>query len=271
MMKIAVVTGASSGIGREFARQIPKLYRNLDELWVVSRRTQRLKELEKEVSLPLRIFDGDLQRDYIYERIEKALSRHSADVRMLVNAAGYGKAGSFAQCGRQGEGPDYEERKEQLGQIDLNCRALTRMIQICLPYLGKGGRILNVASAAAFAPQPGFAIYAASKAYVYRLSLALNEELKDRRISVTVLCPGPVDTAFFERSGDLPGNLRKAAKAPADQVARQGLLDGVKRKTVSVYGMWMKTARLGAKLVPDRLCAAFLNKINQTGAKKDED
>ena len=257
-MKIAIVTGASSGLGREFARQIPKLYRNLDELWVAARRTQRLKELEKEVSTPLRIFDGDLQRDYIYERIEKELSRHSPDVRMLVNAAGYGKAGSFAQC----------ERKEQFGQIDLNCRALTRMIHICLPYLGKGGRILNIASAAAFAPQPGFAVYAASKAFVYRLSLALNEELRERMVSVTVLCPGPVDTEFFERSGDLPGDLRKAAKAPADRVVRQGLMDGVRRKPVSVYGMWMKAARMGAHLVPDTLCAAFLNKINQSGAEE---
>ena len=158
-MRIAIVTGASSGIGREFARQIPRLYRNLDELWVVARRTDRLKELERELGLPLRIFDGDLNRDYICEKMEKECLRQSPDIRMLVNAAGYGKVGPVdKECG------------EQLGQIDLNCRSLTRMIQLCLPYMRRGSRILNVASAAAFCPQPGFAVYAATKAYVYARS-----------------------------------------------------------------------------------------------------
>lgn len=122
-----------------------------DELWVVARRTQRLKELEGEVSIPLRIFDGDLQRDYIYERIERELSRHTPDIRMLVNGAGYGKVGDMAGTAWQEKEDRWEEkvqaeRREQLGQIDINCRALTRMIQICLPYQGKGSRILNIAS-----------------------------------------------------------------------------------------------------------------------------
>lgn len=93
--------------------------------------------------------------------------------------------------------------------------------------------------------------------------------MKERRISVTVLCPGPVDTEFFDRSGVLPGSLRKAAKAAAEDVVRQGLLDGVRRKSVSTYGVWMKAARIGAKLVPGRLCAAFLKTINQSGAKEE--
>ena len=169
-MKIAVVTGASSGIGREFARQIPQLYRHLDELWVVARRTERLKELEKEAPLPVRIFDGDLRRDYIYERLQKELDRQNAEIRMLVNAAGYGKTGRFEEI----------PLEDQLGMIDLNCRSLTKMTGICLPHLHKGSRIVNIASAAAFSPQPGFAVYAAGKSYVYRLSMALREELKGK-------------------------------------------------------------------------------------------
>ena len=124
-MKIALVTGASSGIGREFAVQIPRLYKNLDELWVVARRTDRLTELQEQIHIPIRVFDGDLMRDYIFERIERELSRQGAEVRMLVNAAGYGKAGAF----------DEIDSREQLGMIDLNCRALTKMIWICMPYL----------------------------------------------------------------------------------------------------------------------------------------
>ena len=139
-MKIAVVTGASSGIGREFARQIPQLYRHLDELWVVARRTERLKELEKEAPLPVRIFDGDLRRDYIYERLQKELDRQNAEIRMMVNAAGYGKTGRFEEI----------PLADQLGMIDLNCRSLTKMTGICLPHLHRGSRIVNIASAAAF-------------------------------------------------------------------------------------------------------------------------
>ena len=137
-LKIAIVTGASSGMGREFALQIPQLYKNLDELWVVARRTDRLKNLQEQVKIPVRIFDGDMQRDYIFEKLQRELDRRQADVRMLVNAAGYGKIGNVSDI----------DLKEQCGMVDLNCTALTRMTGICLPYLSKGSRIVNLASAA---------------------------------------------------------------------------------------------------------------------------
>ena len=143
-MKIAVVTGASSGIGKEFVLQISRLYKNLEEIWVMARRTENLEELKKQISIPVRIFDGDMQRDYIFERLEKELERRKANIRMLVNAAGYGKVGLFSQIGQ----------REQLGMITLNCQALTKMSLICLPYLTNGSRIINIASSAAFAPQP---------------------------------------------------------------------------------------------------------------------
>ena len=244
-MRIAVITGASSGIGREFAKQIPKLYKHLDEIWVAARRTERLKELEKCIPVPVRIFDGDMQRDYIFERIGRELDRQKADVRMLVNAAGYGKTGGF----------DSIKPEEQLGMIDLNCQALTKLIRICLPYLSNGSRIVNVASAAAFAPQPGFAVYAASKSYVYSLSLALRAELRSRGIVVTVVCPGPVDTEFFLRSGSLPNSFKDSVKADAGEVVRQALMDSVRKKPVSVYGTAMKILRAASGILPDSLIA----------------
>ncbi len=252
-MKIALVTGASSGIGREFALQIPRLYRNLDELWVAARRTERLKELQGQVDIPVRIFDGDLLRDYIFERIERELDRREAKVRILVNAAGYGKTGAF----------DASDPDGQLGMIGLNCRALTKITRICLPYLTKGSRIVNIASAAAFAPQPGFAVYAASKSYVYSFSQALAAELEPKGISVTAVCPGPVDTEFFRHSGVLPNAFKKSATADPRLVVRQALRDCVDRRRVSVYGMGMKAARAASKLLPYSLTANILRWANK--------
>lgn len=254
-MRIAVITGASSGIGREFARQISRLYKHLDEIWVVARRTGRLEELKKQIPVPVRIFDGDMQRDYIFERIERELDRQEADIRMLVNAAGYGKTGAFGEI----------EPKEQLGIISLNCQALTKITRICLPYLSNGSRIVNVASAAAFAPQPGFAVYAASKSYVYSLSLALRAELKSRGIAVTAVCPGPVDTEFFLRSGSLPNSFKDSVRADAKEVVRQALADSVRKKPVSVFGASMKFLKTVAGLMPDPLITEILRRANKIG------
>ena len=213
-MRIAVITGASSGIGREFARQIPKLYKRLDEVWVIARRTERLKELEKELSVPVRIFDSDLKRDYIYEKLKNTLERENPDIRMLVNAAGYGRTGQFDESDLDG----------QLGMIDVNIRALTRITGLCIPYLNKGGRILQVASAAAFAPQPEFAVYAASKSYVYSFSQSLACELEEKGIHVTAVCPGSVDTEFFEHAGGVSGSMKTSLCRDVRTVVRQALL-----------------------------------------------
>ena len=210
-MKIALITGASSGLGREFARQIPKLYQNLDEIWVVARRAERLNELEMELKVPVRIFDGDLNQDYIYKKLGIALGKSHANVRMLVNAAGYGKIGTFCEYGW----------KEETGMVDLNCRSLTRMTALCLPYMHCGSRIVNLSSAAAFGPQPGFAVYAATKSYVYSLSMALGRELKGSGIYVTAVCPGPVDTEFFDHTGKEVASVKKKFRADAKDVVRK--------------------------------------------------
>ena len=237
MMKIALITGASSGLGREFARQIPKLYQNLDEIWVVARRAERLNELEMELKVPVRIFDGDLNQDYIYKKLGIALGKSHANVRMLVNAAGYGKIGTFCEYGW----------KEETGMVDLNCRSLTRMIALCLPYMHCGSRIVNLSSAAAFGPQPGFAVYAATKSYVYSLSMALSRELKGSGIYVTAVCPGPVDTEFNDCANvvfALPGITAKQCVAEA--------LRGMwLRRTIIVPVFWIRIGAVLQRLVPD--------------------
>ena len=252
VVKIAIVTGASSGMGREFALQIPHLYKNLDELWVVARRTDRLKSLQESIKIPVRIFDGDMQRDYIFEKIQRELERVQADVRMLVNAAGYGKIGTVREI----------DIKEQCGMIDLNCTSLTRMTCICLPYCTEGSRIVNLASAAAFCAQPGFAVYAASKAYVLRFSQGLAKEVKKQGILVTAVCPGPVQTEFFDRAGSLSAGEKQALCAQPEDVVKQALTDSVHGKCLSVYGLPMKGSRILSKILPDNLLTWAMMKIN---------
>ena len=247
MMKIALITGASSGLGREFARQIPKLYQNLDEIWVVARRAERLNELEMELKVPVRI----LNQDYIYKKLGIALGKSHANVRMRVNAAGYGKSGTFCEYGW----------KEETGMVDLNCRSLTRMTALCLPYMHCGSRIVNLSSAAAFGPQPGFAVYSATKAYVYSLSMALGRELKGSGIYVTAVCPGPVDTEFFDHTGKEVASVKKKFRADAKDVVRKALIDSARGKKISVYGLSMKAAWVVSKIVPDSVIVAVMEKI----------
>ena len=171
-MRTAVVTGASSGMGKEFVRQLGYFYKDLDEIWVIARRKERLEALKKESLVPVRIFEGDLLKKPVYKEYHRALKELCPDVRMLVNAAGFGKSGSFTDIAREG-------KKFQTDMVDLNCRALTRMTQMTIPWMGRGSRIVNLASAAAFCPQKDFAVYAATKAYVLSFSRALGSELNE--------------------------------------------------------------------------------------------
>ena len=242
-MKIAVVTGASSGMGREFVLQLGYFYKNLDEIWVIARRRERLVELAEKSRVPLKIFDGDLQKKKVYKKLCEALKEEQPDIRMLVNSAGFGKSGAVTELAK-------EEFRAQPDMVDLNCRALTRMTLLCLPYMKKESRIVNLASAAAFCPQPLFAVYAATKSYVLSFSRALGAELAYRGIRVTAVCPGPVDTEFFDVSGKLENPLKKLTMAQAPKVVHRALKDSRAGKAVSIYGVPMKAAYLGAKLVP---------------------
>ena len=175
-----------------------------------------------------------------------ALLDEKPALRILVNAAGFGRTGTVAEIAA-------EEPFIQTDMIDLNCRALTAITEICLPFMRKGSRIINLASAAAFCPQPSFAVYAATKAYVLSFSRALHMELKSKGIYVTAVCPGPVKTEFFRVSGELTGTLKKLTVAGTQAVVRKALKDSLAKKQLSVYGPPMKAARAGAKLLPHSL------------------
>lgn len=254
-LKIAIVTGASSGLGKEFVKQLPFLYQQLDEIWVIARRRDRLISMASESVIPLRIFDGDMLESEIYEKMKIALIMEKPNIRMLINAAGFGKTGRFSDILDK-------EPKAQQQMIELNCSGLTNMILLCFPWFSKGSRIINIASAAAFCPQPCFAVYAATKSYVLSVSRALHEELKARGIVVTAVCPGPVNTEFFSVAGKPDNWLKGMAMVKADKVVHKALRDARAKKQMSVYGILMNITNIAAKIVPHRLLVLLGNIAN---------
>lgn len=244
-MNIAIITGASSGIGREFVIQISQRYKKLDELWVIARRQDKLLELTLNVSTNLRIFDLDLCSPDDIAELENTLEYEKPNVRMLVNSAGFGWLSDFTDA----------PLTKWESMIELNCKVLTQITHMVLPYMKKGARILNMASAAAFVPQPGFNVYAAGKAYVLSFSRALNAELSSQKISVTAVCPGPVKTEFFKTAD--PDNTTKFFKklimADAKSVVSKALNDAKTGKEISVYGIGMNLFFILTKILPHKI------------------
>lgn len=252
-MKIAIVTGASSGMGREFARQIAA-EGGLDELWVIARRTDRLEELKKELPVTVRPMALDLTSKESVGQLKAALEQEKPDVKILVNASGFGKYGTYRDLTDQ----------EITQMIDLNCKAVVMITYAVLPYMQAGGRILMLGSASAFQPLPEFNMYASTKAFVVHFSRALNVELKSRHISVTCVCPGYVRTEFFKVAQDTknPGTCSnfKPMYEPED-VIRKALKDSKKGKDLSVLGLDTKMKRLSGKLLPAKLVMSVWMKI----------
>lgn len=250
-MKIAIVTGASSGMGKEALIQLADRFGgSLDEIWAIARRGERLEAMRRELPVPLRVLPLDLTQPDSLTMLERELTAHKPQVRLLINAAGYGKMGKSSDIPLAGE----------TGMVRLNCEALCGVTHLVLPYMPPHSRILQFASASAFLPQPGFTVYAATKAFVLSYSRGLNAELKQRDIIVTAVCPGPVDTEFFETAetnGVMPA-YKKFFMAKPEKVVKKAFRDSMMGKTVSVYGTAMKLFFLLCKVMPHPLLLKFL-------------
>ena len=247
MKKTAIITGASTGMGREFAREINKKYKNIEEIWLIARSRERLLELGQELrGKKVKVLSLDLTKEADIKMYREKLEEENPDVCMLVNSAGYGKAGGFGEISCE----------DNCGMVRLNCQALTEVTYLTLPYMRYGGRVINLASAAAFVPQPEFAVYAATKSYVLSFSRALAAELTFQNISVTAVCPGPVKTEFFDTA--LNGGLeeirpiKKLVMARPEKVVKKALKDAKKGKVKSVYGLPMKLFEIFCRLVPHK-------------------
>ena len=244
-MKIAIVTGASSGMGKEFVRQIERFYRELDEIWVIARSEKKLEEIKKSHKTYIRIFAGDMEEDLVYKQVKNRLENQNPDIRMLVNAAGFGKTGTVEEIAK-------EDKKLQLRMIDLNCRAAAALTAAVLPYMGRGSRGLEICSSAAFQPLPGFNVYAATKAFLLRYSRALRWEAAPRGIRVTAVCPGWIRTDFMDVARDTK-NGRTVRSFPFAQrpetVARRALRNS-RLLAVTTCGLPALVQRVASKFLP---------------------
>ena len=245
-MNIAIITGASSGMGKEFTLQLAPILHKTDEIWLISRRRDELEELVINIEelLGKRVRESgkkprvkaipvDITDDAQLSNFAELLMIQNAGISVLINCAGTGIYGAFENLSRD----------ETAQMVRLNVLALTQMTKFCLPYMRRGSTIIQVASGAAFLPQRDFAVYAASKAYVYYFGKALGKELKSKGISVTVVCPGPVDTPFLSHAYGRYGQMsliKKITMAKPENVVRKALRDCKKKKSVSIYGTPMK-------------------------------
>lgn len=244
-MSIAIVTGASSGIGSELVGQL-KNYCNVDEIWAIARREDKLKELQQQTGIPVFPIPMDLTDISNLDKLENMLKESGKTVSVLINCAGYGKFGSYSDI----------DNKEALGMIDLNCRALVGVTNIALPFMQKGGRILHVCSISSFQPLPLINVYAATKVFVLNYSRGLSVELKPRGITVTALCPGWVNTDFFATATDTknPNAVTKYSFMQTPQrVAKQGLKAMQKGKLISIVGLQNRLLYVINKILPVKI------------------
>lgn len=238
MKKIALVTGASAGLGVEFARQLSKRgYR----LVLAARRKERLEELAKELG-KARAVAIDLSKANAAGKLMADLEANGETVDLLVNNAGFGLIGPFAEL---------DSRRER-EMIDLNVGTLTDLCRAVAPAMieRKSGAILNVASTAAFQPGPRMAVYFATKAFVLSLTEALHEELKAHGIKVSCLCPGPTRTEFGDVAGFGGNRLFDWVAMSAGKVVEKGLKGLDSNRAVVVAGWINKTVAASTRLAP---------------------
>ena len=241
-MKVAVITGASSGMGRELVKQIAKK-EHFDEIWVIARRREALESLKKEVKAKIRPITLDLKNPESFETYKKLLKKEKADVAFLGNVAGFGKFGRYDQISLE----------DCMGMIDLNCKALVAMTQLTLPYMKRGGKILQLDSLSAFQPVPYLNVYGSTKSFVLSYSRALNRELRTRGIRVMSVNPGWVKTEFFDHATQTSNDAVTYYNVmyEAKDVIKTAIHDLYHtQKDVSIHGLQIKLQVLAVKFLP---------------------
>lgn len=247
---VALVTGASAGLGAEFAHQLGRLGHRLV---LAARRKERLEALAAELG-NARAVAIDLSAPGATEMLLADIDAAGETIDLMINNAGFGLCGRFA-----------EQDPQRLRQmVDLNCGALTDLCRAALPQMirRRSGAILNVASTAAFQPGPGMAVYYATKAFVLSISEALHEEVKSSGVCVTALCPGPTSTEFGEVAGFSGSSALDRVAMDAARVAREGLSALERNRAVVIPGALNKTTAFATRLAPRALARKIAGALN---------
>ncbi len=254
--KIAIVTGASSGLGREFVLQLLKKENYLDEIWVIARRNERLLELRelaggRQAHTKIRPVPLDLTKSDSFDTIRVMLHDEQPDVKFLIIAAGFGKIGSWRDISLE----------DCNSMIDLNCKAAVDMTQLALPFMKKGASILQICSTASFQPFPYIGVYSASKSFLYRYSRALRVELFGSGISVTAVCPYWIKDTEFIGTAQKTKNCKYIRHFPLasteKSVARLAFNDAKLGLAVSTPGIVCSIHRVAAKFIPSEIMMGF--------------
>ena len=244
-MKIAIVTGASSGMGREFVLQLSQ-YVQVDEIWAIARREQALASLQEECSTPVRPVSLDLCKEESFSALAALLEAEQPDVKLLVNAAGFGKFGSYENISME----------DDCRMIDLNCKALVAVTRVVLPYMHAGSHVLQLDSLSAFQPVPFITTYGATKAFVLSYSRAMNQELKSKSVRMMAMNPGWVKTEFFNHALQTnDGEVQFYDRLwEAKDVVATGLKDLYRtKKDYSIHGFPVRMQVRLVKLLPHSL------------------
>ncbi len=245
-MKIAIITGASSGLGRHFALETDKTRPEIEEIWLVARRKDRLEELAKELNKKTKVLPLDLTSNEAFSALSEALEEEKPEITLLINNAGFGRLGEFKELSAQ----------DSRDMLRLNCEALTVISRICLPFMPKKSEIINTCSIASFAPNARMAVYSSTKAYVLSISKAMRFELKSDKINVLAVCPGPMDTEFLPVAGIAKGSSFTFDTLPRDNpqmVAKGSLKASKKGKGVYACHPFYKFYYVLAKILPHSL------------------
>jgi len=243
-MSLAVITGASSGMGAEFARQLAR--EGVDEFLFVARRRENMEKLGEELSVKYKALCADLSTSEGIELYRKELSEGNYRVDYLINCAGFGVFGAF----------DEVAEEKIASMIDLNVKATVLITHMTVPYMSRGGRIVTLGSGSCFTPLPYFNVYSSGKVFVLHYTKSLNKELKKYGIRATCFCPGWVNTEFIgkavaDRSATHPPIKAMKPLLEEDKVVA-GCIKAMKRgKTMYVTGLYTKLQHLLFKIMPD--------------------
>ena len=245
-MSIAVITGASSGLGVCYVDAVTKLFPEIEELWLIARREERLKKVAaKYPDKHVEIIPMDMADQNSFKLLEEKLKAQKPEIKVFINDAGVSKGAPFEEM----------ELESMMKMIDLNCKGATAITKVCLPYIIDGGTILEVSSTSAFVPNTNLVVYSASKSYVSAFCLGLREELKSRHINVCAMCPGFMLTEMTQ-----PTLTKGQSRLPVidpKTAALKSLKAAKKGRAVYTTGAFYKCYRLLAKVVPHTLVVKF--------------